>query len=307
MNFPGWEINPGYFLPMNLAPDIFSIVPHAPVAAVRGPVQIACKKEVKENPYAINHAQSRSPNDNNFSSTTTPSGALCYPVSAQKPQQQKNKSSQKCRRIGSVRCRKCNKFGLNSSCCDNTDYYVVIRSKYIPKPIQATIGKKAFTNFFEADDFRACIAEIVLQKRKQEMSPNGETTADTVKPKRARLSKNRSTSISEPKVEPPKVESPKFFGKEANHVNFDIDIHPDPLMISVSDGKKNGVQSPESPSIFLDLDFDTYFEGTPESPTSDLGFACDALASKNCSAQNATPFPIILSKFFNLQAQGPVV
>ena len=77
----------------------------------------------------------------------------------EKPKRIKN------RRIGSIRCSKCNKFGLRTECCADALYFVVVRSKFIPKQIQSGIGRRSFHSFKEADVFRECVAERVKQRR----------------------------------------------------------------------------------------------------------------------------------------------
>ena len=71
----------------------------------------------------------------------------------------------KVRRIGSIRCSKCNKFGLRTECCADALYFVVVRSKFIPKQIQSGIGRRSFHSFKEADVFRRCVAQRVKQRR----------------------------------------------------------------------------------------------------------------------------------------------
>ena len=71
----------------------------------------------------------------------------------------------KVRRIGSIRCSKCNKFGLRTECCADALYFVVVRSKFIPKQIQSGIGRRSFQSFKEADVFRRCVAQRVKQRR----------------------------------------------------------------------------------------------------------------------------------------------
>ena len=75
-----------------------------------------------------------------------------------------------CRNFGSVRCSKCNKFGLSGECC-KMYYYVVIRSKKVPKIVQRQIAQTAFDTFKEAENFRVQIArkyKKIRSKRKRE-------------------------------------------------------------------------------------------------------------------------------------------
>ena len=69
-----------------------------------------------------------------------------------------------CRNFGSVRCSKCNKFGLTTECC-NMYYYVVIRSKKVPRDVQKFVGQKAFASFREAENFRIKIAAKYKKNR----------------------------------------------------------------------------------------------------------------------------------------------
>ena len=81
-----------------------------------------------------------------------------------------------CRNFGSVRCSKCNKFGLSGECC-NAYYYVVIRSKKVPREVQKQIAQTAFESFKEAETFRVEIARKYKKiRRKRKRQPQIEET-----------------------------------------------------------------------------------------------------------------------------------
>ena len=109
--------------------------------------------------------QGRSADTNGFptarvSTPPTATGtSMEVPVAEERPKRVKN------RRIGSIRCSKCNKFGLRTECCEDALYFVVVRSKFIPKQIQSGIGRRSFHSFKEADVFRQCVAQRVKQRR----------------------------------------------------------------------------------------------------------------------------------------------
>ena len=71
-----------------------------------------------------------------------------------------------CRNFGSVRCSKCNKFGLSGECC-KAYYYVVIRSKKVPREVQKQIAQTAFESFKEAETFRVEIARKYKKMRRK--------------------------------------------------------------------------------------------------------------------------------------------
>ena len=80
-----------------------------------------------------------------------------------------------CRNFGSVRCSKCNKFGLSGECC-KAYYYVVIRSKKVPREIQKQIAQTAFESFNEAESFRVEVArKYKKMRRKRKRQPQIET------------------------------------------------------------------------------------------------------------------------------------
>ena len=80
-----------------------------------------------------------------------------------------------CRNFGSVRCSKCNKFGLSGECC-KAYYYVVIRSKKVPREVQKQIAQTAFESFKEAENFRVEIArKYKKMRRKRKRQPQIET------------------------------------------------------------------------------------------------------------------------------------
>jgi len=74
------------------------------------------------------------------------------------------KTSKKRRRkrkrpFGSIRCSKCNKFGLEEECC-GAKYHVVIRVRRVPQHVRSALLKKAFNTYKEADEARLKIEQM---------------------------------------------------------------------------------------------------------------------------------------------------
>lgn len=63
------------------------------------------------------------------------------------------------RPFGSIRCSKCNKFGLEDECC-GAKYHVVIRVRRVPQHVRSALLKRAFNTYDEADEARLKIEQM---------------------------------------------------------------------------------------------------------------------------------------------------
>lgn len=84
--------------------------------------------------------------------------AKTTPTTTARARPKKRRQNRK-RPFGSIRCSKCNKFGLESECC-GAKYHVVIRVRRVPQPVRSALLKKAFNTYDEADAARLKIENM---------------------------------------------------------------------------------------------------------------------------------------------------
>eukprot|EP00940_MAST-03C_sp_MAST-3C-sp2_P001594 g1594.t1 len=81
-----------------------------------------------------------------------------------KEKQGRNVSKRR-RPFGSIRCSKCNKFGLDSECCGQK-YHVVIRVRRVPTHVRSAILKRAFNSYVEAEKMRQKVEKMYPKEKK---------------------------------------------------------------------------------------------------------------------------------------------
>eukprot|EP00939_MAST-03C_sp_MAST-3C-sp1_P000570 g570.t1 len=73
------------------------------------------------------------------------------------------------RPFGSIRCSKCNKFGLEGECCGQK-YHVVIRVRRVPPHVRSAVLKKRYDTFKAAEKIRQKIEEMYPKGKREKRS-----------------------------------------------------------------------------------------------------------------------------------------
>lgn len=115
-------------------------------------------------------------------------GPPAAPETTQKdPEPPRTTRKQRRRPFGSIRCSKCNKFGLEGECCGQK-YHVVIRVRRVPMHVRSELLKKAFETFAEAEKVRQKIEDmypkrpVKMRRVRRSSSPSLMNATQTLPP-----------------------------------------------------------------------------------------------------------------------------